>query len=109
MGLRAVALIVLHAVILAGAGDALAATARSAGISPPAIDGPLYKGSMLRCIKGPAGGIVAWERDRQTIPGAGSAAYLVTGGSVDHQLVSGVPTTGPAGGAETFSSAAVLI
>jgi hypothetical protein len=108
MGLRAVALIVLHAVILAGAGDALAATARSAGISPPAIDGPLYKGSTLRCIKAQADGIVAWERGGETIPGAGSDAYLVTGEDVDHQLVCVVSTTG-AGGAETLSSAAVLI
>lgn len=85
---RGIAIVLLFATALAGAGQALAARARTREIGTPTVEGALYKGATLRCNAAAVDGIatITWQRDGALIAGASGDSYLVTGADVGHRL-----------------------
>jgi hypothetical protein len=110
MGSRAVAVALLLAAGLIGADESFAARARSAEVSPPTVEGSLYKGATLRCAVPSADGpaTVVWLRDEAAIAGATDETYVVVGADVGHGLAC-TATWMQEGTQRTATSAAVEI
>jgi hypothetical protein len=107
---RGVAVVLLFFTALPGAGEALAARARSAELAPPTVEGPLYKGATLRCNAPAVDAIpwITWQRDGALISGAGGDTYLISGADVGHRLAC-VATVTTGGVLTTATSAEVQI
>jgi hypothetical protein len=107
---RGVAVVLLFFTALPGAGEALAARARSAELAPPTVEGPLYKGATLRCNAPAVDAIpsITWQRDGALISGASGYTYLISGADVGHRLAC-VATVTTGGVLTTATSAEVQI
>jgi hypothetical protein len=108
MGFRAVVLALLLTAGLTWADEGLAARARSGELSPPTVEGSLFKGAALRCAI-PSGAVpvtVAWLRDEAVIVGATGDTYLVDGADVGHHLA--CHATWIQGGTQTSATSAAV-
>lgn len=107
MGLRVFPLAVVSALALTIAPGALAVRARGSEVAPPTVQGPLYKGGVLRCSVEPGVTVTsfAWLREGVPLVGANDETYVVTGPDVGQHLACTATTTENGVSATTMSAA----
>lgn len=110
MGSRRVALAAALVVSSIAAGESSAARNGATETAPPVVEGDAYKGGTLTCNVSAIGTpvAVAWLRDEAPIEGAASAAYVVVGADVGHELAC-TATLSEGGAPATVTSSPVRI